>query len=122
METKFIKYLDLQRNGIGVEVTVVKAVEVGRDAKDNPEYEIWFIKNEDLDSIDSDRLLEILQKSARVKDFQPLYETMAEVTLGNGVNALDYFHQYVKVLYPSGKIGKPKKGVVSMTSTRSQFQ
>ena len=110
METRFIKNIDLQRNGVAVEVTLVKTVEAGVDESGNPQYEIWFIRNDELDSIDRQRLLEVLQKSARVNDFQPLYETLADVTLGNGVNALDYFHQYVKVLYPSGKIKRPKLG------------
>jgi hypothetical protein len=121
METKFIKYLDLKRNGIAEEVTVVKAIEVGKDEKNAPIYEIWFIKNSELDDIDQQRLLEVLQKSARVNDFQPLYSTLADITLGNGVNALDYFHQYVKILYPSGQISKPKRGSVSVAPKRSQY-
>lgn len=116
MKTRFIKYLDLERNGIAVEVTVVKVVEVSKG-----ENEIWFIRNDELDSIDRQRLLEVLQKSARVDDYQPLYETLADVTLGNGVNALDYFHQYVKVLYPSGTIRRPKLGRVA-AKTQSQFK
>lgn len=119
METRFIKKLDLKRNGVAVEVTIVKAVPVGNDGKGNEEYEYWFIRNDELDEIDRVRLLEILQKSARVNDFQPLYETLADVTLGNGVNALDYFHQYVKVLYPSGVIQRPKRG--ASTSRRSNY-
>ena len=74
------------------------------------QHEIWFIKNDELDSIDKARLLEVLQKSAKVEDFQPLYETLADVTLRNGENALDYFHQYVKILYPSGVIERPRRG------------
>lgn len=110
METKFIKRIDLRRDGVSVEVTLLKAVEVDKDENGNPLYELWYIQNDQLDAIDQKRLLNILQKSARVKDFQPLYETMAQVTLGNGVNALDYFHQYVRVLYPSGAIMRPKLG------------
>jgi hypothetical protein len=115
METKYIKKLDLNRNGIGIEVTIVNAIDVGQNENGDPEYEIWFIKNDELDNIDKQRLLEILTKSARVHDFQPLYETMADITLGNGENALDYFHQYVKVLYPSGIIQKPKLGRAAMS-------
>jgi hypothetical protein len=89
---------------------------VGTDEDGKTQYEIWFIKNDELDPIDKQRLLEVLQKSARVNDFQPLYETLADVTLGNGQNALDYFHQYVKVLYPSGVIQRPKLGRTAMTN------
>ena len=110
METKFIKNIDLYRNGIAVEVTLVKTVEHGKDENGNIQYELWFIRNDELDMIDRQRLLEVLQKSAKVGDFQPLYETLADVTLGNGENALDYFHQYVKVLYPSGQIQRPRLG------------
>jgi len=115
METKFIKNLDLQRNGVATEVTIMRKIEHGKDDDNKMQYELWFIRNDELDAIDRTRLLEILQKSARVKDFQELYFTMAEVTLGNGMNALDYFHQYVKILYPSGKIMRPKEGRSAVT-------
>ena len=120
METRFIKMLDLKRNGVGVEVTLVNSIEVGKDAKGVMQYEIWFIKNDELDNIDKARLLEVLQKSAKVQDFQPLYETLADVTLRNGVNALDYFHQYVKILYPSGTIERPRQGKHAIHQ-RSEF-
>jgi hypothetical protein len=120
METRFIKVLDLKRNGVGVEVTVLKAIDVGADEKGNMQREIWYIKNDELDSIDKIRLLEVLQKSAKVHDFQPLYETLADVTLRNGCNALDYFHQYVKILYPSGTIERPRQGKHAMQQ-RSDF-
>lgn len=114
MDTRFIKRLDLNRNGVAIEVTVVNSIEVGTNEKGVPQYEIWFIRNDELDAIDKTRLLEVLNKSARVNDFQPLYETLADVTLGNGMNALDYFHQYVKVLYPSGVIQRPRLGRTSV--------
>lgn len=110
MDTRFIKNLDLQRNGVATEVTIMRKIEHGNDEDGKMQHELWFIRNDELDGIDRTRLLEILQKSARVNDFQELYFTMAEVTLGNGLNALDYFHQYVKILYPSGKIMRPKEG------------
>lgn len=110
MKTKFIKQLDLANNGVLTEVTIVKVVERGTDAEGKPQREIWFIKNEELDTIDQKRLLNVLQRSAKVNDFQPLYETLAQVTLGNGQNALDYFHQYVRIRYPSGAIERPRAG------------
>lgn len=120
METRFIKKLDLNRNGVAIEVTVLQNVDHGKDEDGNPQHEVWFIRNDELDMIDRQRLLEVLQKSARVQDFQPLYETLADVTLGNGMNALDYFHQYVKVLYPSGVIQRPKLGRTAV-SARPDF-
>ena len=116
METRFIKRLDLNRNGVAVEVTILQSIDRGLDAEKNQQTEVWFIRNDELDLIDKQRLLEVLQKSARVNDFQPLYETMSDVTLGNGMNALDYFHQYVKVLYPSGVIQRPKLGQQAVTT------
>jgi hypothetical protein len=110
METKFVKQLDIAGNGVLTEVTLLKVVEHGRDAEGNDQYELWFIKNEELDAIDQKRLLNVLQRSAKVNDFQPLFETMAQVTLGNGQNALDYFHQYVRIRYPSGAIERPRIG------------
>jgi hypothetical protein len=122
METRFIKMLDLKRNGVAVEVTVLKAIDIGNDENGNMTREIWYIKNDELDNIDKVRLLEVLQKSAKVQDFQPLYETLAEVTLRNGCNALDYFHQYVKILYPSGTIERPKQGKHAVRQTQSDYQ
>lgn len=120
MDTRFIKMLDLKRNGVGVEVTLVNTIEVGLDERGEMAHEIWFIKNDELDNIDRQRLLEVLNKSAKVQDFQPLYETLADVTLRNGENALDYFHQYVKILYPSGVIERPRQGKHAVTQ-RSEF-
>jgi hypothetical protein len=110
METKFIKKMELTNNGVLTEVTVVRVVEHGNDQEGNPQREIWFIRNDELDAIDQKRLLSVLQRSAKVNDFQPLYETLAQVTLGNGANALDYFHQYVRIKYPSGAIERPRLG------------
>ena len=39
---------------------------------------------------------------------------LAQHTLGNGMNALDYFHQLVKIITPSGTILDPKQGVVGV--------
>jgi hypothetical protein len=39
-----------------------------------------------------------------------LWDLMSNHTLGNGMNALTYFHQLVKVITPDGKITDPRAG------------
>jgi hypothetical protein len=39
-----------------------------------------------------------------------LYDLMAQKTLGNGMNALAYFHQLVRQLTPNGKVMDPRSG------------
>jgi hypothetical protein len=39
---------------------------------------------------------------------------MANKTLGNGMNALNYFNQLVKVITPNGKILDPKSGQIGI--------
>ena len=41
---------------------------------------------------------------------------MSQRTLGNGVNALDYFHQLVKILTPSGEIMDPSATRMGMAN------
>lgn len=118
-KTKFVKYLDLRKNGVKEEVTVVNVKEYQVDGE--KKHEIWFIRNDQLDNIDRRRLLEVLKKSAQISDVRPLYETMSEITLRNGVNALEYFNQYVKILYPSGHIERPKQGRVGSGTPLSQY-
>jgi len=89
--------MDLYGNGIGYNVVIVKEDENNGD--------VYFIKEEDLDSIDRKRMRQILSK--RNADQYPLWDLMAQTILKNGVNALEYFHQLVQVRTASGQIIPP---------------
>lgn len=88
------------------EGTLVEVAVVNRDPTGN----IFFIELNKLDAIDRQRLFNIIRKRHAAQ--LPLWDLMSSTTLGNGMNALDYFHQLVKVLTPSGKVIDPKAGIV----------
>lgn len=56
-----------------------------------------FIKVANLDKTDANRLLAILQSPAARLPGVELWRVLLEKRLGNGMNALEYFHQLVKV-------------------------
>lgn len=93
-----IGWLDLEGQGILTEVAVVSNTASG----------VAFIRLNQLDAIDKSRLFRVI--SNRNAGLYELWDLMSNVTLGNGANALDYFHQYVKILTPSGQIINPQMG------------
>lgn len=46
-----------------------------------------------------------------------LWDLMSQVTLNNGVNALEYFHQLVEMITPTGKRMTPREGVIGTDMT-----
>lgn len=100
-EYPHIAWIDLHQDGILHECAVLKQ---------NADGNILFFAVNNLDEIDRRRLSGILM-DRNAQNFE-LWDLMAQKTLGNGVNALAYFHQLVKVLSPSGKIMDPKSGQV----------
>lgn len=99
-----IHWLDLNDNGTLMECAVLK-----QDAQNN----IYYIQIDKLDTVDKGRLIKIL--STRQVENLELWDAMSTVTLGNGINALKYFHQLVQVITNNGSIMKPqlgKQGVV----------
>jgi hypothetical protein len=96
-----VEWLNLYNDGTVVECAVMK-----RDGLGNTH----FIALKDLDLIDKRRLASILA-SRQATQFE-LWDLMSQVTLGNGVNALTYFHQYVKTRTSSGHIMTPTEGVM----------
>lgn len=94
-----VEWVDLYGDGILYEVAVMKRDDVGN---------FHFIRIDQLDSIDRGRLVKILQ-NRNANDY-PLWDLMSNVTLGNGMNALEYFHQAVKILTPQGSIMNPGAG------------
>ena len=97
--------MDLYGNGIAHNVLLVKEDEENGD--------VYFIRETDLDEVDKARMRQILTK--RHANTMPLWEVMAQVTLKNGKNALEYFHQLVKVRTASGQIINPsaaRRGII----------
>jgi hypothetical protein len=94
-----VGWVDLENKGIMTECAIMK---------NNPQSGLFFIKLNNLDIIDKQRLLRIVVN--RNAHLYELWDLMSNITLGNGANALDYFHQYVRCLTPSGEIISPNEG------------
>lgn len=98
---KHVKWIDLQNNGVMTECAVLKTDTFGN---------MYFITIPNLDGIDKTRLVRILTNQ-NATHFE-LWDLMSQITLNNGVNALTYFHQLVKVITPQGVIMNPRQGTV----------
>lgn len=94
-----IEWVDIRQNGVMVECAIMKI-----DANGNR----YYFEVGPLDGIDKRRLLKIITN--RNANSFPLWDLMSQITLNNGVNALEYFHQLVRVLTPSGQIINPRSG------------
>jgi hypothetical protein len=114
-EKKYRHYvsMDLYGNGVAHDVLIVN--------EDKNNGDVYFIKVEDLDQIDRARVSNILSK--RNADTMPLWDVMSQVTLKNGVNALEYFHQLVKVRTKSGQIISPsasRRGIQNIAPRQTE--
>lgn len=98
-----IKWLDLKSNNILVECAILKEDGFGN---------IYYIEVPNLDGIDKQRLVRILT-NRNSPNFE-LWDLMSQITLNNGMNALDYFHQVVKVITPDGISMNPRIGAVGV--------
>jgi hypothetical protein len=87
-----IEWLELE-GGILTECAIMKRSSDGH---------VWFFPIKPLDMVDKQRLLKILRN--RNAELYELWDLMSQITLGNGVNALTYFNQLVKVRTPSGQV------------------
>ena len=96
-----IEWIDLKADGVLVECAIMK-----RDPNGN----IYFFPLKFLDGVDKRRLFRIITN--RNAAMYELWDLMSNITLGNGVNALEFFHQFVRVITPSGKIINPGAGTV----------
>lgn len=106
-----LEWLDLYGDGIAYECAIMK-----RDENGN----VSFIKLANLDDIDKSRLRDIV--THRNAKGHALWDLMSQVTLGNGVNALEYFHQLVKILTPSGKILDPVMGRMGLSVGQQKIE
>lgn len=96
-----VEWIDLKGNGILIECAIMKKDTFGN---------IYFIQINSLDRIDKSRLVRIL-RNRNAHSFE-LWDLMSQITLNNGVNALAYFHQLVKIITPNGVITAPTSGQV----------
>lgn len=96
-----VEWIELNNDGILHECAILKRDQLGN---------VLFFKTNDLDDIDKRRLANILA-DRNARNFA-LWDLMAQKTLGNGVNALAYFHQLVRQLTPNGKVLDPRAGQV----------
>ena len=94
-----IFWIDLEQNGVLVQCAVMR-----RDDQGN----IYYIPLENMDDVDRMRLLRII-KNRNATNFE-LWDLMSNITLNNGVNALEYFHQMVVVMTASGVKSTPTMG------------
>lgn len=99
-EYAHIAWADLRNVGVLTEIAVV--------ALDNRNGDLYFIELAGLDSIDRERLTNIISKREALK--YPLWDLMSNTTLKNGINALEYFNQLVRVRTVSGQIFAPGSG------------
>jgi len=94
-----VERVDLDNDGTIREVLVMQKTENG---------DLYFIRIDYLDEIDRKRMRTILSKRDAAK--YPLWDLLDQTILPNGVNALEFFQQFVKVRSSSGKIFNPGNG------------
>lgn len=104
-----IEWLDLAGNNVLIECAIMKTEDTGGK---------MFIRLDQLDTIDKQRIAKILTN--RNANAFELWDLMAQITLGNGENALKYFHQMVKVFTPDGTVMKPKTGQMGIAAPTAQ--
>lgn len=93
-----VGWCDLDNKGTLTEIAVLK----------NGQHGLFFIRLNRIDAIDKQRLFRIINN--RNAKMYELWDLMSNITLGNGANALDYFHQHVKVLTHQRTIINPMMG------------
>lgn len=96
-----VDWVDLYGDGTLHECAIVKQDQIGN---------LYFIRLKELDMTDRRRMHTIL--TGRNATNFALWDLLYQTTLGNGMNALDYFHQYVKVKTPRGQIMTPQVGAI----------
>ena len=107
-----VEWVDINENGVAVECIVVK-----RDKRNG---DLYFIKTESLDEIDRNRIVEILRR--RDADKYELWDLLSNSTLANGENALEFFHQLVRVRTERGQILTPGTGRAGIPVLRQESQ
>lgn len=93
-----IYYFDLAGDGRLTEVAVVKMDK----NKDGSVRSVYYIDIALLDNIDKGRLKSVVTN--RHADKYELWDMLAQATLSNGKNGLDYFHQLTRVIHGQGAV------------------
>lgn len=96
-----IKWLELNGDGIMHECAIMKT---------DPHGNVYYFELGKIDHIDKQRMARLLQN--RNANAFELWDLMSQTTLNNGVNALTYFHQLVKIVSPMGTKYTPRGGVI----------
>lgn len=104
-----IAWADLHANGLLTEIAVI--------ALDENNGDLYFIPIAALDTVDRERMIKVITKRDSHK--YPLWDLLSGTTLKNGMNALDYFNQLVKVRSISGQIFIPQSGRMGASSSLS---
>jgi len=104
-EYKHVKWIELSP-GVMSECAVMKTDENGN---------IYFFELASLDNVDKRRIFKILTNRHAAQ--HELWDLMSQNTLGNGMNALNYFHQLVKIVTPDGKVLNPRAGQIGRAAT-----
>ena len=91
---KHVEWIDLRLDNILEEIVIMGVNEGNGD--------IYHISTKDLDAMDLARLRKVLNKPTA--HLYPLWENMANDTLKNGMNTLEFFHQLVKIRTVQGRI------------------
>lgn len=92
--TPHVYWVDLYNNNIAVQVAVMAFDQRNRD--------LHFMRIDSLDAIDQNRLIKVL--SRRDARNYALWDLLSQQTLKNGMNALEFFHQFVKIRTVHGPI------------------
>lgn len=94
-----MEWMNIKNDGTLIECAIMKEDKQGN---------IYHIPITSLDDTDRSRLAKLIT-NRNAQNFE-LWDLMQQTTLGNGINALEYFHQLVKVLTPQGTIIDPIQG------------
>jgi hypothetical protein len=101
---KHIAYFDIQDDGRLREVAIVK---LDRD-KSGVIRSVYYIDVALLDQVDKGRLKAVVTNQHT--DKYELWDLLAQNTLSNGKNALDYFHQLTRVVHGVGAVNTGMDG------------
>lgn len=102
-----IVYFDIQNDGRYREVALVKADK----NKDGTIRSIYYVDVQLLDNIDKGRLKAIVTNQHANK--YELWDLLAQNTLSNGKNGLDYFHQLTRVIHGPGAVNTGMAGGIA---------
>lgn len=99
---KHIQWLPLYDQHVNIECAVLRRF---------PNNDILVVTIESLDEIDRKRLLNAFMRTN--SHALELWEVLQSITMNNGINALEYFHQLAIMKTASGVIMKPQVGRAS---------